>query len=64
MMDARREARIEAMAEWLMSDDSAYEQNRDAALRAAREMLRVADEVEAKFEAACQRGLTILDQST
>ena len=37
-------ARIEAAADWLQSDDSAYEQDREAAMRAAREMLRVSDE--------------------
>lgn len=49
---ALSEARIEAAATWFQSDDSAYENEPDAAKRAAREMLRVADEIEARFEAA------------
>jgi hypothetical protein len=56
----RLDARIEAAADWLQSDDSAYEHDREAAIRAAREMLRVSDEVEAKFEAAYQRALATL----
>lgn len=59
---ARLEARIEAAAAWLQSDDSAYEHNREAALRAAQEMLRIADEIEYKFEAATQRAIAILDR--
>jgi hypothetical protein len=62
-MTARFEARVEAAAEWLMSDDSAYEHNRDAALRAAREMLTIGDQIEARFEAACQRAIHALDRN-
>ncbi len=35
---------IRAAAEWLMSDDTAYEQSPEDAYRVAREMLRVANE--------------------
>lgn len=38
--------RITAAADWLRSDDTAYEQSPDTALRAAREMLRAADAVD------------------
>lgn len=62
-MDARFESRVEAAAGWLMADDSAYEHNRDAALRAAREMLTIGDQIEAKFEAAYQRSLQAFDSS-
>jgi hypothetical protein len=62
-MNARFEARVEAAAEWLMSDDSAYEHNRDAALRAAREMLTIGDQIEARFEAAFQRAIHALDRN-
>lgn len=61
--DARFGARVEAAAAWLMSDDSAYEHNREAAIRAASEMLRIGDEVEAEFELAYKRALAILDGS-
>ena len=60
-MDARFESRVEAAAEWLMSDDSAYEHDRDAALHTAREMLTIGDQVEARFEAASQRAIKILE---
>lgn len=53
-MNARFKSRVEAAAEWLMGDDSAYEHNREAALRAAREMLTIGDQIEARFEAAFQ----------
>lgn len=38
------EIAVKAAAEWLMSDDSAYEQSPEDAYRVAREMLRVANE--------------------
>ena len=58
--DARTLSRIDAAAEWLMSDDTAYEHNPEAAQRAARSMLAAADEIEARFEAASQRAIAIL----
>jgi hypothetical protein len=42
----QQEVRIAAAAKWLMEDDSAYTNAQDLALRAAREMLRAADEAD------------------
>lgn len=47
--DTALEARIKAAADWLQSDDSAYEHDREAAMRAAREMLRVSDEIDVGY---------------
>jgi hypothetical protein len=47
-MNSRFETRVEAAAEWLMADDSAYEHNREAAIRAAREMLTIGDQIESE----------------
>lgn len=37
------QARVNAAAEWLMSDDTAYDHNREGAIRAATAMLTIGD---------------------
>ena len=60
-------SRIDAAAQWLMSDDSAYAAEPDAARRAAKEMLEAADlgdeeSIGPRLASARDRAMAILDE--